>query len=526
MKKFIFFTILFSSFVSMGQVQPTVNFDDFEDFEDDASTNKCKENRFPWGIPSWGTLPNCISGGYYLIFEDDFNYTGFGVNQTRWKPILGVPRDFNFGMQKAWHLPENNVISDGTLKITGKRLNAPYKGVWEIDWSTNPPTKDSADFDYTTGEIWSKYRFHYGVYEIRCKIPKGKGFWPAFWTSWGNGPSGYGEIDIFEFWNEYDFWANFDPDKSVRDINTNMWHHDVASNPDNIGCSKDEFNQIDIDFSADFHVITMIYDPGYIAYLVDGIPIRYQSKYTDFSSLFYRPVPCEELEIGESYFRDMAMPDQAMHIVANLAIQYGMKTFNWPIPDKDKAPDADTPFPSEFEIDYIRHWKKFDCPSALYFPDKVSLNLNNDLTYNSIMGTQVTIDNTYFSDDDQLHIIYSDFVEFGNDVVFSGDHEVTMEYFSNFDCTNQGIITSGDNVYNTQKIKEDFYTKYENQSITELKSVEKVAVQYMLYDLNGRIMQQGKAESNIQFTDMKKGMYIYIEFDEQQQIVKHQKIIF
>ncbi len=44
-------------------------------------------------------------------------------------------------------------------------------------------------FDYTSGMIYSNYKFDYGMFEIKCKIPKGKGFWPAFWMAGASAPS-------------------------------------------------------------------------------------------------------------------------------------------------------------------------------------------------------------------------------------------------------------------------------------------------------------------------------------------------
>ena len=34
---------------------------------------------------------------------------------------------------------------------------------------------------YTSGRIESNKAFKYGIFEMRAKLPKGRGIWPAFW---------------------------------------------------------------------------------------------------------------------------------------------------------------------------------------------------------------------------------------------------------------------------------------------------------------------------------------------------------
>ena len=79
------------------------------------------------------------------------------------------------------------------------------------------------------------------------------------------------------------------------------------------------------DFSADRHVFAAAWEPGLIAWFVDGIQrYRVASKY---------------------------VPSKPMHPIANLAVGGG--TNNWV-----GAPDASTPFPSYYEVDYIRVWQR------------------------------------------------------------------------------------------------------------------------------------------------------------------------
>ena len=52
---------------------------------------------------------------------------------------------------------------------------------------------------YTSTRLISTRKFKYGVIEMRAKLPKGKGTWPAFWLLAAKRPlnwPGDGEIDV------------------------------------------------------------------------------------------------------------------------------------------------------------------------------------------------------------------------------------------------------------------------------------------------------------------------------------------
>jgi beta-glucanase (GH16 family) len=54
---------------------------------------------------------------------------------------------------------------------------------------------------YTSARLLSKRKFRYGIFEMRAKLPYGRGTWPAFWLLAANRPLNWprdGEIDIME----------------------------------------------------------------------------------------------------------------------------------------------------------------------------------------------------------------------------------------------------------------------------------------------------------------------------------------
>ena len=62
---------------------------------------------------------------------------------------------------------ENSYVSNGTLKIVAKNEIYDYKGI----------TKS-----YTSARLNSKFDFQYGRIDVRAKLPKSAGSWPAIWT--------------------------------------------------------------------------------------------------------------------------------------------------------------------------------------------------------------------------------------------------------------------------------------------------------------------------------------------------------
>ncbi len=160
---------------------------------------------------------------------------------------------------------------------------------------------------YTSGCITSEltHAQRYGYFEMRARLPRGRGFWPAFWLL----PVREGwppEIDIMEASGERPGYLHF----SVRDPGDprgrgSGWRH-VPAGPDGwqvFGC---EWTERSIRFIVD----------GRMVWQVDGHAIH-----------------------------------EPMYLVANLAL--GSHDRHW-IPD----PDASTPFPGRFEIDYIRAFER------------------------------------------------------------------------------------------------------------------------------------------------------------------------
>lgn len=125
------------------------------------------------------------SGQYELFWSDEFDYQGL-PDSTKWNYDVGGHGWGNDELQYYTDKRlENASVKDGYLTITARKEE--YKG--KQFTSARLITKDKGDFLY-------------GRFELRAKLPRGRGTWPAGWMlasdwSYGAWPES-GEIDILE----------------------------------------------------------------------------------------------------------------------------------------------------------------------------------------------------------------------------------------------------------------------------------------------------------------------------------------
>lgn len=304
-------------------------------------------------------LVACNDGEWVLTFEDQFD--GKELSGKNWiLPYQGVLAGFNFERDgsKVWYAntnthPEipvsNNIVTEnGILKLIAKKEAFPIQGSYIVNWSTNPPGRDSSAFLYSSAWIESQRMFGYGKYEARIKIPKGKGLWPAFWLFNGeNGKHNY-EIDIFEFWNEYNCAGKYKKNRLSK--NPHFTIHGDSINRSSSQCADDQYpcygnwGNSKTDYSEDYHIYTLEWDYYKIVWFIDGIQVhalyRYNGKVTD----------CNTLAVGETYKVNESWPfTEQMQVRFNLGVQHGNN--NDPNPSDD--------FPQAMEIDYFRYYQKW-----------------------------------------------------------------------------------------------------------------------------------------------------------------------
>lgn len=329
---------------------------------------------------------NCDYNPWVLAFEENFD--GDNLNSSRWRNDYPWGKTL-VGNEQEYYSDNNFEIDGGTLKLITKKENVYEKAIPYLSDSEilDDGVSNKRWFNYTSGMIFSKKLFGYGKYEIRCKIPKGKGFWPAFWTFGG---SRWNEIDVFEFWNEDNIWGNYDPGKLSKIPHFNA-HYDYDGDGNSENCGT-KYNGID--YSQSFHTFTMIWDSYKIEWYIDG---NLRRRSTKFYTTLGQQIDCNSIRAWHPYIMDKAFPrEEFQHIIANLAIQSG-----------SNSPDENTPFPSSFEIDYIRYYKKVPC-DIIIANSTNDLNMNDDV-FNVVIGTSITLGgNVPIQNGQQLELIARD----------------------------------------------------------------------------------------------------------------------
>ncbi len=167
-------------------------------------------------------------------------------------------------------------------------------------------------YRYTSGMISSQgsFSFRYGYCEARARVPKGRGLWAAFWVApednrWPP------EIDVLETLGQQPNTVHL----------THHWREESRAGPS--GFSQTYTGP---DFTAEFHTFGLLWEPGQLVWYVDGV---------------------------ERHRVVHHVPAEPFYLVANLAVGG-----SWA-----GAPDSDTPFPSDYEIDYIRVWQRATGPA-------------------------------------------------------------------------------------------------------------------------------------------------------------------
>ncbi len=218
-----------------------------------------------------------------LVFDEEFN--GSTLDTEKWNTRYWWGRTNS--PEAQYYAPDAFELHEGVLRIQGER-------------------RSMQGLEYTSGLIASdgKFQFKYGYFEMRGRLPAGKGLWPAFWLLAENRRSN-AEIDIMEL---------------LGDIPKRMYmtlhYRDSQGQRSEAGATFEG-----PDFSGDFHIFAAEWNADAVTWYVDGIQ-RFQVTHD--------------------------VPQEPMYLIANLAI--GGK---WP-----GYPDDTTRLPAFFDIDYIRVYQR------------------------------------------------------------------------------------------------------------------------------------------------------------------------
>ena len=97
-----------------------------------------------------------------LVWHDEFD--GHDLDDTKWNIDVWPPRKVNEEDQAYTARVKNLRLDDGLLVIEAHK-------------------EDHEEAEYTSGRVHSsgKGDFLYGRFEVRAKLPRGQGTWPAIW---------------------------------------------------------------------------------------------------------------------------------------------------------------------------------------------------------------------------------------------------------------------------------------------------------------------------------------------------------
>lgn len=233
------------------------------------------------------------------VWSDEFD--GTVVDESKWSFQIGdgCPNCGWGNNELQYYRAENATVSDGRLTITARE-------------------ESFGGYEYTSARMrtYNKGDWLYGRVEIRARLPRGQGLWPAIWmmpteSAYG-GWAASGEIDIME----------------LRGRVPNVVQGTIfygASFPGQVH-TWESYTLPAGDFSDDFHVFALEWDPWELRWYVDDALYRTERSWFTESAPYPAPF------------------DRRFHLILNVAVGGNF----------DGPPDATTRFPQTMEVDYVR----------------------------------------------------------------------------------------------------------------------------------------------------------------------------
>jgi len=234
--------------------------------------------------------------GLTLVWNDEFSGTILDANT--WNYEIGNANGWgNNELEYYTNSTKNTFVSNGNLIIEARK-------------------ESISGFNYSSARLTTqnKKSFTYGRVDIRAKLPKGKGIWPALWMLGNNissaGWPASGEIDIMELLGQ----------EITKSYGTLHYGASAATH----GSKGNSYTLSSNSFYDQFHVFSMDWKQDQVNLYVDNNLYLTVNK-TDLGSA---PYP-----FNAPFF-----------FIFNVAVGG-----NWP-----GSPDATTTFPQRMIVDYIR----------------------------------------------------------------------------------------------------------------------------------------------------------------------------
>jgi beta-glucanase (GH16 family) len=220
--------------------------------------------------------------GWKLTFNDEFTQQS-NLNSSKWNTFYHWGPAVIINQEAQFYSPNSFSFCDNFVSLVGQKASAFGQA-------------------YTSGVMTTQHKFSqlYGYFEIKARMPIGKGLWPAFWMLPQNAPGGSlsTEMDILEI-------LSGNPNTIYL-----TYHHNATTNPQAVYIGSEMSD-------GQFHTYGFEWNPSIMIWYIDGVA-RFNVTH-DIPN-----VPC--------------------YILLNLAIggPWG------------GLPNATTPWPSSMDVSYVR----------------------------------------------------------------------------------------------------------------------------------------------------------------------------
>lgn len=195
------------------------------------------------------------NGEWKLKWKDEFNEDGM-PDEDKWTYEQGFVR--NRELQYYTKARRKNArVEDGCLVITARKekyenpAHDPDKEGWQH-------SREHADYTSASVTTKGKASWTHGRIEVRARLPRGRGVWPAIWTLGTNiddvGWPECGEIDIMEY-------VGHKPHTIHCNVHTDKYNHVE-------GTSKGSTLEVREPWK-DFHVYAIEWTPEKLKFFVD-----------------------------------------------------------------------------------------------------------------------------------------------------------------------------------------------------------------------------------------------------------------
>ncbi|WP_111625071.1 glycoside hydrolase family 16 protein [Arenibacter echinorum] len=248
---------------------------------------------------------------YRLVWSDEFDLEG-GPDPTKWKHEKGLIRNqedqyYTDSLKNAYVMGGNLILKS----IYEEIANEAYVSKEAEDWRENREFAEYTSASLTTRglEQWT-----YGKIDVRAKLPKGVGVWPAIWMLGDNisevdWPK-CGELDIMEH-------VGYNKDSIFGSVHTETYNHTKGTAKGKAVFIANPYDE--------FHIYSLEWTREKINFLLDGKVYHYFNN--------------EHRTINEWPF------DQPFYLKLNLAIGG-----TW---GGQNGVDL-TIFPQQMTVDYVR----------------------------------------------------------------------------------------------------------------------------------------------------------------------------